>query len=103
MRPTALLTPQLIPQGPLGPLTPATREVCPKRRAPLGCSCQGSEERPRNYTLSLYNKCSHIHDLISASSGPGRGQVGLCSWCTGGETEALGGEVTCPRTHVRPG
>lgn len=35
------------------------------------------EEQPCNYTLCLYNKCSHIHDFISASSGPVRGQVEL--------------------------
>ena len=38
-----------------------------------------SQEKPRNYTLCMYNKCSHIHDLTSASRDPGRGQVGPLS------------------------
>ena len=56
-----------------------------------------SQEQSRNYTLHLYNKCSHIHDLTSASSSPGRrgGDVGaLCSYYTGGDTEARGREAT---------
>ena len=59
-----------------------------------------SQRQSRNYTLHLYNKCSHIHDLISASSSPGRrggARAGApCSCCTGGDTEARGREATCP-------
>lgn len=57
----------------------------PYRRNLLSSSCPPlrlllpnlPEEQPCNYTLCLYNKCSHIHDFISASSGPVRGQVEL--------------------------
>lgn len=38
-----------------------------------------SEQQRRNYTLCVYNQCSHVYDLISACHGPGGGgeQVGL--------------------------
>lgn len=71
--------PSSSPRGPRTPVHPRPVEnsplsSCPPLRLFLA---HLPKEQPRNYTLHLYNKCSHIHDLISASSGPGRGQVGL--------------------------
>lgn len=71
--------PRSCPSDPTTPVHPRpTEKSSLSSRPPLRLLlAHVPEKQPRNYTPHLYNKCSHIHDLISASSGPGKGQVGL--------------------------